>query len=73
MSHTGQEAKSRCFIQSLHRPRMPAKAKERSGARGYQTKNLSEHTSSRTLLVARDEGQYDLVVGVRGLSWNGVR
>ena len=45
---------------------------EESGARGYQTKNLSEHTKSRILLVARDEGQYDLVVGVRGLSWNGV-
>lgn len=72
MSHTGQKPKSRCFIQSLHRPWIPAKAKERSG-RGYQTNNLSEHTSSRTLLVARDEGQYDLVVGDRGLSWNGVR
>ncbi|MGY4496445.1 hypothetical protein ACVWYH_000372 [Bradyrhizobium sp. GM24.11] len=34
---------------------------------------VSEHTSCRTLLVAPDEGNYGLVIGVRGFSWNGVR
>jgi hypothetical protein len=34
---------------------------------------LGERTSSRTLLVARDESKHSLIIGVRSFSWNGVR
>ncbi len=58
-----QKPKSRYVIHHFIARGYPAKAKE-SEARGYQTRKLCEHTKSRTLLVVRHEGQYDLVVGV---------